>query len=113
MAHATGNASGTTHEQLFWRSGTSASALVDGWKLTVSDPPGRTWLFDMANDPHENRDLSEARPEKVALIRAAMDAHNAEQQPPSWPSGGAMPIPIDNDITVPESETDEFIYWSN
>ena len=113
VAHATGDASGTTHEQLFWRSGTSASALVDGWKLTVSDPPGRTWLFDMANDPHENRDLSEARPEKVALIRAAMDAHNAEQQPPSWPSGGDMPIPIDNDITVPESETDEFIYWSN
>ena len=110
---ARGEADGTTHEALFWRSGSSRSALVGGWKLTESDPPGRVWLFDLANDPTEQDDLSVARPDKVAELKTAMASHDAEQLPPSWPSSADMPISIDHDITVPESEDDEFIYWSN
>ena len=81
--------------------------------MTESDPPGRVWLFDLANDPTEQDDLSRSRPDKVAELRAAMASHDAEQAPPGWPSTADMPISIDHDITVPESEDDEFIYWSN
>ena len=113
VPHARGEATGTTHEKLFWRSGASRSALVDGWKLTLSDPPGRAWLFDLRNDPTEQNDLALSHPEKVAEILEALAEHEAAQMEPSWPSGGSLPIPIDKDITVPEAHDDEYIYWSN
>jgi uncharacterized sulfatase len=110
---ARGEASGVPHRQLFWRSGVSQSALVDGWKLNVSDPPGRSWLFDMESDPTERNDLADERPEKLAELHAALAVHNAEQSPPAWPSGGSMPINLDKDLSVPDAPDDEYIYWSN
>ena len=110
---ATGEAEGQPHRTLFWRSGASRSALVDGFKLITSDPPGRTWLFDLARDPTEQRDLSEERPEKVAELLAAMAAHDSEQAPPAWPSRALMPTNIDKDRSRPDEVGDEYIYWSN
>lgn len=110
---AAGQAQGRPHEALFWRSGASQSALVNGWKLNVSDPPGRSWLFDMSADPNERRDLSRERPEKLAELQAALAAHNAEQSPPAWPSRASVPVNIDKDLTQPDSPDDEYIYWSN
>jgi uncharacterized sulfatase len=109
----TGDVQGAPHRELFWRSGVSQSALVDGWKLNISDPPGRTWLFDMRVDPTEQRDLSRERPEKVAELQAAMARHNAEQAPPAWPSQASVPINIDKDLSQPDAPDDEYIYWSN
>lgn len=110
---ATGEATGVPHEALFWRSGASQSALVDGWKLSVSDPPGRSWLFDLRADPTERRDLSEERPDKLAELQAALAGHNAEQAEPAWPSQLMVPVNIDKDLTQPDSPDDEYIYWSN
>ncbi|HPG25381.1 MAG TPA: sulfatase-like hydrolase/transferase, partial [Myxococcota bacterium] len=56
VPYVRGEAEGVPHEALFWRSGASKTALVNGWKLNVSDPPGRSWLFDMNADPTERRD---------------------------------------------------------
>jgi arylsulfatase A-like enzyme len=110
---ATGAAAGVPHEKLFWRSGASQTALVDGWKLNVSDPPGRTWLFDMNADPTEQHDLSAEHPAKLAELQSALAAHNAEQPPSSWPSQVSFPINIDKDLTVLDAPGDEYIYWSN
>ncbi len=110
---ATGDAQGVPHRELFWSSGASQSALVDGWKLNVSEPPGRTWLFDMSADPTEQRDLSSERPDKLAELQAALARHNAAQQPPAWPSQISVPVNIDKDLTHPDAPGDEYIYWSN
>ena len=110
---ATGEASGVPHEALFWRSGASRSALVGGWKLNVSDPPGRRWLFDLRSDPTERRDLSEARPDKLAELEAALAAHDAEQAEPAWPSRLMVPVNVDKDLTQPDAPDDDYIYWSN
>ena len=110
---ATGVARGVPHRALFWRSGASQSALVDGWKLNVSNPPGRSWLFDLARDPTEQHDLSEARPDKLAELQAALDEHNAAQAAPLWPSQALAPINIDKDLSRPDDTDDEYIYWSN
>ena len=108
-----GDASGRPHEALFWRSGSSQTALVGDWKLNVSDPPGRSWLFDLRRDPTEQRDLSAERPDVLARLQAALAAHNAEQAPPAWPSQGSFPVNIDKDLTQPDAPDDEYIYWSN
>lgn len=113
VPYATGQAEGDPHEALFWRSGASQSALVDGWKLNVSDPPGRVWLFDLDEDPTESNDLSDQRPDKVAELQAALAAHNAEQPPPAWQAQLSMPVNLDKDLTWADAPDDEFIYWSN
>ena len=110
---AVGDAKGVPHDRLFWRSGASQSALVDGWKLNVSDPPGRTWLFDLAADPNERVDLSAERPDKLAELQAALAAHNAEQMPSAWPSQGSFAVNIDKDLSLSDAPEDEYIYWSN
>jgi uncharacterized sulfatase len=113
LPFARGEAEGVPHRELFWRSGASRSALVDGWKLNVSDPPGRTWLFDLSADPTERRDLSAERPDKLAQLQAALNRHNAAQAPPAWPSQASVPINIDKDLSHPDAPDDEYIYWSN
>lgn len=113
VPYARGEAEGVPHEALFWRSGASQSALVNGWKLNVSNPPGRVWLFDMEADPNEQNDLSTERPDKVAELQAALAAHNAEQPPPAWQAQASMPVSLDKDLSQPEDPDDEFIYWSN
>ncbi len=113
VPYARGEAQGVPHEQLVWRSGASQSIRVGSWKLDWSDPPGRAWLFDLAADPTERNDLSAQRPEKVAELRAALAAHDAEQREPLWPSQGSFPILIDKDLSQTWEPDDEFVYWSN
>jgi arylsulfatase A-like enzyme len=113
IAHARGEAEAVPHEALFWRSGASQSALVNGWKLNVSDPPGKAWLFDVNADPTEQRNLADERPDKLAELRAALAAHNADQAEPAWPSQASFPINIDKDLSIPDAPDDEYIYWSN
>ncbi|MDP6978026.1 MAG: sulfatase-like hydrolase/transferase [Myxococcota bacterium] len=113
LPFVTGEATGVPHRTLFWRSGTSQSALVDGWKLNVSDPPGRAWLFDMKTDPTERRDLASERPDKLEELKLALAAHNAEQPPPAWPAQISTATNLDKDLTQPEEPGDEYIYWSN
>ncbi len=113
---ANGEAQGVTHERLFWRSGASQTALVDGWKLNVSSPSGadsRKWLFDLRADPAEQEDLSAKRPKKLAELEAALEAHNAEQAPSMWPETGSSAINIDKDLSIPDAPDDEYIYWTN
>jgi len=116
LPFATGEAQGVTHDRLFWRSGASQTALVEGWKLNVSSPTGaesRKWLFDLRADPTEREDLSAKRPEKLAELEAALDAHNAEQAPSMWPSSGSMGINLDKDLSIPDAPEDEYVYWTN
>ena len=110
---AKGEAAGVPHERLFWRSGASQSALVGGWKLDVSDPPGREWLFYLPTDPTEQNDLSGKRPDKLAELLAALAAHNAEQAPPAWPLQLTTGVNLDKDLSHPDEPDDEYIYWSN
>lgn len=113
LPYVRGAVGGVPHRALFWRSGASQSALVDGWKLNSSDPPGRNWLFNLREDPYEQNDLSSARPDKLALLQAALAEHNAQQAAPAWPSQASVPINIDKDLSQPDAPDDEYIYWSN
>ena len=67
----------------------------------------------MNADPNEQHDLSSERPEKLAELQAALASHNAEQLPSSWPSRASMAVNIDKDLSLPDAEDDEYIYWSN
>jgi uncharacterized sulfatase len=109
-----GEREGVPHRALFWRSGHYQVAQIDGWKLQVNGrPPGSTWLFDLRRDPTEQTNLAAREPERVAEMRRALAAHNAEQVESAWSSLVEAPVNIDKTLAQPDAEDDEYIYWPN
>lgn len=98
---------------LFWRSGDYRVVRDGDWKLQVSARPDRVWLHNLAEDPTEQRDLSAAMPEKVAELRARIDAQAAEMPKPMWPALLEGPVRIDVPINAPWKEGQELVYWAN
>ena len=113
-----GKRSGAPHDALFFNSGASQSVIANGWKLNVSAPDGhpalhRYWLFNLADDPTEQHDLSAQHPDKIEELKTALAQHNAEQPPPSWSAVRSSPVSIDKDLNEPYEVGDEQVYWSN
>jgi arylsulfatase A-like enzyme len=101
------------HETLFWREGYHQAVLHDGWKLIVSGVPDRKWLFHLTDNPTEHQDLAAQHPEIVAQLRALLDAHNAEQAAPMWPSVIESPQLIDKTGAEAYAPGDDYVYWPN
>ena len=76
------------HPALFWRMGPQSAARVGDWKLVVRGG-GEAQLFDLASDIGENVDLAARDPERLAELRRAYDAWNAENVPARWPPARA------------------------
>jgi|CXWL01.1.fsa_nt_gi arylsulfatase A-like enzyme len=108
-----GTAQGAPHDVLFWRSGPYRAVRAGDWKLQVSERPDRTWLFNLRDDPTEQHDLSASQPERVAELRAMIEAHNAGMAPPLWLSLLEGPVRIDVPLNTPWREDQEYVYWSN
>lgn len=108
-----GEAGGAPHDVLFWRSGPYRVVRAGDWKLQVSERPDRVWLFNLRDDPTERRDLSAQEPQRVAALRAMIEAHNADMAPPLWPALLEGPVRIDVPLNAPWTEEQEYIYWSN
>jgi arylsulfatase A-like enzyme len=113
LPFASGRASGPPHANLFWRSGHYRAVRAGDWKLQLSERPPRAWLFDLAHDPTERLDLAEAQPARVAELTALLEAHDAEQSPPLWPSLLEGAIRIDPPLGAGHGPGDEFVYWAN
>jgi arylsulfatase A-like enzyme len=109
----TGAKPGRPHDALFWRSGHYRVVRSGDWKLQLSERPKRAWLFDLANDPTERKNLADAEPARVAELTALLDAHDAEQAPPLWPSLLEGAIRIDPPLNAPAGPDDEYVYWAN
>jgi uncharacterized sulfatase len=108
-----GDSKGTPHDRLFWRSGHYQVVLSEGWKLQRTARPDETWLFDLRNDPTEQRNVAAQHPARVEQLLALLAAHNAEQSEPAWPSLIEAPIAIDKTLRDPPAPGDEYVYWPN
>jgi arylsulfatase A-like enzyme len=101
------------HNVLFWRSGPYRAVRQGDWKLQVAENPSRVWLFNLRDDPTEQHDLSAQEPERVAALRALIEAHNANMPAPLWPALLEGPVRIDVPLNTPWRDDQEYIYWSN
>ena len=110
---ARGEGQGRPHGAVFWRSGHYRTILADDWKLSVSERPRKTWLFDMNADPTEQNDLSGARPDKVAELSAILAEHEEQMSLPIWPALIEGPIAIDHALNVAPKDSDEYVFWAN
>ncbi|MEQ1707258.1 MAG: sulfatase-like hydrolase/transferase [Terricaulis sp.] len=101
------------HDVLFWRSGPYRVVRAGDWKLQVSETPNRVWLFNLREDQTEQHDLSAQHPERVAQLRAMIEAQNANMPPPLWPALIEGPVRIDVPLNAPWRADQDYIYWSN
>ncbi len=113
LPYIRGEAEGVPHETMFWREGHQQTVQHQGWKLIRADRPDKRWLFDLSQDPTEQMNLADNNPDKVAELEALLDAHNAEQAEPRWPSVTEVPIIIDRTGPEPYVEGEEYLYWPN
>lgn len=113
LPYLRGQKAGRPHETLIWREGHYQAIMSGGWKLQRSMDPQKIRLFHMANDPLEQDEVSGQNPQKVKALLALLDAHNAQQAEPLWPSRVSVPIWIDKTPADRLSLDDDYIYWPN
>ena len=113
LPFANGQKSGRPHETLFWRSGHYRVVRAGDWKLQISERPQKVWLFDLSSDPTEHVNLAAAQPARVAELKALLEAHDAKQSAPLWPSLLEAAVRIDPPANAPHTPDDEFVYWAN
>jgi arylsulfatase A-like enzyme len=87
----TGDASGSPHEALFWRSGEQRAARRGDWKLVeIGDHPLR--LHDLAADIGERHNLAAEHPEIVRELELLYAAWEAQMIPPRWTETDHGPV---------------------
>lgn len=101
------------HRVLHWRTDRYFAIRDGDWKMQVADRPDKVWLYDLATDPFERRNLAESDPARVAALRTELDAFDRAQVRPMWNSLGAGYIPIDKTLAEPQQPWDDYVYFSN
>jgi uncharacterized sulfatase len=98
---------------LFWRTGGYKVVQLDGWKLQLQEQNGKTWLYNLNDDPTEQRNLSNSHPEKLSQLQEELYALDAQMVQPLWPRLVESPIAVDFTIDkIPDADY-ETILWSN
>ncbi len=113
LPYLSGDKTGQPHDRLIWREGYYQAIIAGGWKLQRSENPKHIRLYNLAKDPFEKNNVGATYPEKVKQLTALLDAHNAEQAEPMWPSGIEIPIWIDKSLADEPTLDDDYIMWPN
>jgi arylsulfatase A-like enzyme len=86
VPHLKGERNAPPHDALYWRFDTQRAIRRAGWKWIEGKPGTAGALFDLGSDPGETHDRSEQEPERVAELRARLDAWTQTLGParPDW-----------------------------
>jgi arylsulfatase A-like enzyme len=98
---------------MFWRSGDYRAVRAADWKLQVTRRPEKARLYNLAVDPTERRDLAASDPQRVAALRAMIEAQNRGMAKPIWPGLVEGPVRIDVPLDAPWRAGQDYIYWTN
>jgi arylsulfatase A-like enzyme len=83
------------HPALFWRALYSKAARVGSWKLVWNAREDSTYLYNLAEDPEERRDLAPLYPGKVRELEEAIRSWEQGLVPPLWPRVMDFEVVID------------------
>lgn len=98
---------------LFWRTGGYKVVQQNGWKLQLLEHNGKTWLFNLNEDPTEQRNLSATHTEKLNELRKVLYSIDDQMVKPLWPSLVDGSVAVDYTITeIPEADF-ETVIWEN
>lgn len=100
-------------DAIFWSSGYYRVVRAGNWKLQVNGRQERSWLYNLAEDPTEQVNLAETRPDKLAELQGLIDAHWANAREPLYPYSIESPIMVDKTAADTYEPGDEYVYWPN
>lgn len=98
---------------LFWRAGGYKVVMQNSWKLQYQMQDGRTWLYNLLDDPTEKLNLSETNPEKLAAMMVVLEELDSQMSEPLWPAITEGPIAVDYTLNNRPDEEYETIIWTN
>ncbi|MHA7899897.1 MAG: sulfatase [Henriciella sp.] len=101
------------NDAIFWQSGFYRVVRAGGWKLQLNEQQDKAWLFDLVNDPTEQDNLAETRPDKLVELKALIETHQASAVSPLYPHTIESPIPIDKTVVQGIEPEDEYVVWPN
>ena len=83
------------------------------WKLQIDGKQNKAWLFDLASDPTEQNNLSDARPDKLAALTSLINTHYEDARMPLYPYTLENPVLIDKTLADDYKAGDEYAWWPN
>lgn len=98
---------------LFWSSGYYRAVRAGDWKLQINAKQNKVWLYNLADDPTEQRNLAAAEPARRAELEALLKAHERGRKAPLYASTFDMPVSVDRTLAQPFDPRSEWIYWPN
>jgi len=100
-------------DAIYWQSGGYKSVRAGDWKLQLGVDGDTAWLYNLANDPTEQSNLADTRPDKLAELTALLNRHQAGAREPLYPSATQVSVPVDKSLAETYEEGDFFVYWPN
>ena len=79
-----GKVSSPPHETLFWSNGPNIAVRHGDWKLVKSYD--NTWLFNLASDIGESKNLANSEPGIVEQLETLYHKWRSQMSEPAWPS---------------------------
>ncbi len=101
------------NDAIFWSSGFYKVVRAGDWKLQVNERQDKVWLYNLAQDPSEQTNLADSRPDKRAELEALIEAHWADARPPLYQHTLESPIRLDKTNADPVRDDDAYIIWPN
>ena len=113
LPYLDGTREGDPHAAILWRTGTYRAVRAGDWKLQLSDPHETPFLYNLALDPTEQRNLAATETAQLQrltdLIKEGMSDWSAPLRPPLV----AGPNYPDKHLNEPLEKDDEVVYWYN
>lgn len=113
LAHALQDSESPLSRPLFWRTGGYKAVQFEGWKLQLQEQNGRTWLYNLNEDPTEQQNLSNSHPQQLQRLTDTLYALDRQMVEPLWPPLVEASIAVDYTIDRLPNTSYETILWSN
>ena len=92
-----GESKGSPHETLYWSNGPNKAIRHGNWKYIRSHDS--KWLYDLASDVGESKNLAESHPDKLLELEKLFNAWQQSVSAPAWPSKpNRRKVPVDGGI---------------
>lgn len=98
---------------LFWTSAYYQAVRKGNWKLQRSERPSGAWLYDLATDPTEQRNIIDQYPMIASELTALLDEYRANSRPPLYHHVLEGPVAVDKNLNDYFEDGDDYVYWPN
>jgi uncharacterized sulfatase len=97
---------------IYWQSGQYWAVRAGDWKFQIDNRQGKSWLFNLAEDPTEKANLIDRNPGQAKRLLALLERHHKGRKL-LYPAVTSMTVMVDKTLAEEYEVGDEIIYWQN